>query len=265
VDRTHTVQAVIVTRTDHDFVDVTVAPAKQSATPGRLARVALATAAGIAAATAMVQGGTLTTTYHHPFYDRTRATFVDAQDLRVGDELQTPDGGTTTVTALRLYHATEVTYDLTIDGLHTYYVVAGDTPVLVHNCGITSNNSPGTLADEQAAAQAAGVTPLRAGTPEFNDAVAGGGRHIWSVSEDGTLNIAKWGENIKHPILNGGAPVKGAGEVVFGRGGLVTDINNATGHYTPTCGCGADLQAGVDAFNNAGVPVLRGAIKAFGW
>jgi len=72
-------------------------------------------------------------------------------------------------------------------------------------------------------------------------------------------------EDIKHPILNGGAPVRGAGEVVFGRGGLVTDINNATGHYTPTCGCGADLQAGVDAFNNAGVAVLRGAIRAFGW
>jgi hypothetical protein len=24
---------------------------------------------------------------------------------------------------------------LTVDGVHTYYVVAGDTPVLVHNCG----------------------------------------------------------------------------------------------------------------------------------
>ena len=28
-----------------------------------------------------------------------------------------------------------VTYNLTIDGLHTYYVEAGTTPVLVHNCG----------------------------------------------------------------------------------------------------------------------------------
>jgi hypothetical protein len=26
-------------------------------------------------------------------------------------------------------------YDLTIDGVHTYYVLAGATPVLVHNCG----------------------------------------------------------------------------------------------------------------------------------
>jgi hypothetical protein len=34
-------------------------------------------------------------------------------------ELQTTDGETATVTAVRSYHATEVTYDLTIDGLHT--------------------------------------------------------------------------------------------------------------------------------------------------
>lgn len=37
------------------------------------------------------------------------------------------------VTAVWNYHATAVTYDLTVADLHTYYVVAGDTPVLVHN------------------------------------------------------------------------------------------------------------------------------------
>ena len=26
-------------------------------------------------------------------------------------------------------------YDLTVDDIHTYYVMAGTTPVLVHNCG----------------------------------------------------------------------------------------------------------------------------------
>jgi RHS repeat-associated protein len=134
-DETHTVQAVIVTTTDHDFVDLTVAPKKSDGTGGK---TALKVATGLLAAAATLvpaQGGTLTTTFHHPFYDRTRAAFVEAKDLKVGDELQTPDGGTTTVTALRLYHTNAVTYDLTIDGLHTYYVAAGDTPILVHNCG----------------------------------------------------------------------------------------------------------------------------------
>jgi hypothetical protein len=140
-DRTHTVQAVIVTKTDHDFVDVTVAPGARSADParqpGRLARAAMTTAAAVAAVAAALvpaHGGTLTTTFQHPFYDRTQAAFVDAKDLRVGDELQTPEGGRATVTDLRLYHTTQTTYDLTIDGLHTYFVAAGDTPVLVHNC-----------------------------------------------------------------------------------------------------------------------------------
>jgi hypothetical protein len=37
------------------------------------------------------------------------------------------------VTTVHLFHTTTTTYDLTIDDLHTYYVVAGGTPVLVHN------------------------------------------------------------------------------------------------------------------------------------
>ncbi len=53
--------------------------------------------------------------------------------LRPGNQLQRP-GSTAVVTAIRLFHATATTYDLTIAGLHTYYVDAGTTPVLVHNC-----------------------------------------------------------------------------------------------------------------------------------
>ena len=91
----HTVQKVIVTQTDRDFVDLTV---KKLAT--RLAQAA----AGVALAAAVVlgasgpasaaptYGSTLTTTYHHPFYDVTQSAFVDAVDLHIGDELQTADG-----------------------------------------------------------------------------------------------------------------------------------------------------------------------------
>jgi RHS repeat-associated protein len=133
---THPADRVIVTETDHDFVDVKVKPS-------RVRRVAGRVAAGLAVATAVVTGGaatasaapaTLTTTYHHPFYDVTRGEFVEAVDLQVGDRLRTADGGEATVEEVTSYHSTEVTYDLTIDQLHTYYVLAGDTPVLVHNC-----------------------------------------------------------------------------------------------------------------------------------
>ena len=82
-----------------------------------------------------VSGSTLTTTFYHPFYDITQASFTEADHLHTGDRLQTTDGGTATITGLRLYHQTTTTYDLTIAGLHTYYVLAGPTPLLVHNCG----------------------------------------------------------------------------------------------------------------------------------
>ncbi|WP_371484748.1 RHS repeat-associated core domain-containing protein [Kitasatospora sp. NBC_00315] len=178
--QTHTVTDVIVTTTDHDFVDLTIAPivtsptattdaevAAQPKTAGRWTKPLLGLAAGLAALTlwaatppqqaqaaetpptaSVVQtqitsgvethGSALTTTYHHPFYDQTQHAFVDAQDLKPGDVLQTPDG-TAAVATVRLYHADATTYDLTIGDLHTYYVQAGDTPVLVHNCGELSD------------------------------------------------------------------------------------------------------------------------------
>ncbi|MFC0437396.1 LamG-like jellyroll fold domain-containing protein [Kutzneria buriramensis] len=132
--QTHTVQNVIVTQTDRDFVDLTV---KKLATKlGKAAAgVALAAAAVLgSAAPASADTSTLTTTYHHPFYDITQTAFVDAVNLHPGDQLQTADGATAEITSTRAYHEADVTYDLTIDGLHTYYVEAGATALLVHNC-----------------------------------------------------------------------------------------------------------------------------------
>ncbi|MFE2374174.1 LamG-like jellyroll fold domain-containing protein [Streptomyces sp. NPDC059398] len=188
----HKVTAVIVTHTDHDFVDVTVKaagaaaakdtpasastpasgkdsvaksvarkavrkaafglaasaavlgalsahhatePASTTATVAAVGQVQSAqTSASTAVDEAVADGEHLTTTFHHPFYDKTRAAFVDAEDLNQGDVLQSPTG-TAKVTGVRLYHANTTTYDLTIGSLHTYYVLAGATPVLVHNCG----------------------------------------------------------------------------------------------------------------------------------
>jgi hypothetical protein len=93
-------------------------------------------------------GGTLSTTFHHPFYDITQAAFVDAQNLKPGDDLQTPTGEAV-VTSVRLYHANTVTYDLTIGNLHTYYVLAGSTPVLVHNCTTDEEGYPFRPAGER--------------------------------------------------------------------------------------------------------------------
>lgn len=106
----HRVDQIHVTRTDKDFTDLTVA------TPtGRK---------------------TITGTQNHPYFDLTAGAFVNASDLKPGDRLQTTGtGDAVTVAGVRNYASSMTTYDLTIDGLHTYYVLAGDTPVLVHNSG----------------------------------------------------------------------------------------------------------------------------------
>jgi len=76
---------------------------------------------------------TITGTQNHPYYDVTTGEFTDASKLKPGDELQTADGSVVKVLAVRNYTSAMITHDLTIDDLHTYFVMAGETPVLVHN------------------------------------------------------------------------------------------------------------------------------------
>ncbi|WP_375792311.1 hypothetical protein [Streptomyces rhizosphaericus] len=47
--------------------------------------------------------------------------------------LRTDKGKAVTVTSVRRFTKPQRTYDLTVSGIHTYYVLAGATPVLVHN------------------------------------------------------------------------------------------------------------------------------------
>ncbi|AWW42152.1 polymorphic toxin-type HINT domain-containing protein [Streptomyces cadmiisoli] len=75
----------------------------------------------------------LTATYEHPFWSPSERRWVEAQQLKPGMTLLTDDARTVVVTANRPFTQHAVTYNLTIDGLHTYYVLAGQTPVLVHN------------------------------------------------------------------------------------------------------------------------------------
>jgi hypothetical protein len=71
------------------------------------------------------------------FWDPTRHAWSDAADMKPSDLLDTPGDGHTTVLAVRVYADTIRTYNLTIDSVHTFYVLAGSTAVLVHNCSAT--------------------------------------------------------------------------------------------------------------------------------
>ncbi|MFG2961245.1 ricin-type beta-trefoil lectin domain protein [Streptomyces sp. NPDC048291] len=83
----------------------------------------------------LADGGRLTSTPGHRFYVDGRGWTL-ASDLRAEDGLRGPDGTLRTVAAVidRNDAAPRTVFDLTVSGLHTFYVVAGATPVLVHNC-----------------------------------------------------------------------------------------------------------------------------------
>ncbi|MFJ7158843.1 polymorphic toxin-type HINT domain-containing protein [Streptomyces sp. NPDC101118] len=80
-----------------------------------------------------VSAAPLTSTDHHPYWVENRKRWTDAADLRVGDALRTPVGTTVRIGKVSHWKGLQPAYNLTVDDLHTYYVLAGPTPVLVHN------------------------------------------------------------------------------------------------------------------------------------
>lgn len=76
----------------------------------------------------------LETTQHHPFWSETQQRWFDAADLQPGEQVGAI-AGQATVVKVRNFAGNETMRDLTVANIHTYYVVAGKTPVLVHNCG----------------------------------------------------------------------------------------------------------------------------------
>jgi RHS repeat-associated protein len=77
----------------------------------------------------------ITATDHHPFWSPSVGAWIDAADLKPGMTLRTDVGTKVTVSAVRSFRSQQETRNLTVDGIHTYYALAGNTPVLVHNAG----------------------------------------------------------------------------------------------------------------------------------
>ncbi|MCU7724010.1 polymorphic toxin-type HINT domain-containing protein [Actinoplanes sp. KI2] len=84
--------------------------------------------------TLVIDGKPLTTTEDHPFWNVTDHRWERADQLTIGDRLLSPDGSTARVDGFTFatHHVADA-YNLTVDDLHTYYVLAGTVPVLVHN------------------------------------------------------------------------------------------------------------------------------------
>ncbi|WP_018349385.1 polymorphic toxin-type HINT domain-containing protein [Longispora albida] len=86
---------------------------------------------------------TLYTTQNHPFWNATTGQWAHAATLLPGEQLRTPAGETVAVRDVRSYIGSKQMRDLTVAVIHTYYVIAGATPVLVHNVnGIPCKDVP---------------------------------------------------------------------------------------------------------------------------
>ncbi|MGY5048784.1 polymorphic toxin-type HINT domain-containing protein [Streptomyces sp. 900105755] len=81
----------------------------------------------------------------HPFWVPELGAWVDATDLIAGEQLDASSGAVVTITAIHRRIQPATVYNLTVADIHTYYVLAGDTPVLVHNSTPTPSTPQGVV------------------------------------------------------------------------------------------------------------------------
>ncbi|MEV5726090.1 DNRLRE domain-containing protein [Streptomyces pharetrae] len=121
--------------------------------------------------------GDITATAEHLFWLPDYGRWVKAAKLAPGMWLQTAAGTWVQITAVDTAHRTARVHNLTVEGLHSYYVTAGSAAVLVHNCGtqtprfeVDSNGQVTDLAPTQGTRGAVGdPTPpplVRSGAPQ---------------------------------------------------------------------------------------------------
>lgn len=225
----HAVTAVHVTYTDHDYTELTLAPASADATPeaaiGPSAHsAALADApapatnhkAGTATETPTSPGARpgqaserITSTSGHLYWDVTTGAWTEAGQLKVGDRLQQPGGTVAVITATTSWTTgptdTPLTYNLTVADQHTYYVTTGAAPVLVHNCG-------GGLAPYDADFAMGQLT--RNGTAKASELEEFGGRQGWirSQTENGPAKFTDENGVIRLTIKRGSDRAAGSAD-----------------------------------------------------
>lgn len=173
---------------------------------------------------------TITTTANHAFWDRTANRWVHAKSLRYGDRLRTRAGQVVTADGGRApARSTGWMWDLTVRSLHTFYVLAGSTWVLVHNtdptCPIDLGNGTfrhpdGSIRD--ANGHFAGTTGVQPGTTTEENA--------WDQLEADGATVVRQETGVNVP----GFPLrKYDGLVLTPDGWYGIEVKGATAGLTP--------------------------------
>ncbi|MDR6594751.1 RHS repeat-associated core domain-containing protein [Saccharothrix longispora] len=125
-------------------------------------------------------GGTVVATDEHPFWVESLRKWVDAEDLEPGYTFETADHRPVTVTGIRALSPDREVHNLTVDGLHTYFVGVGAAAVLTHNeenaCRAKKSTKAGwlTAPQQRDLAHWLGLSDVKgeksSGQPVFTDA-----------------------------------------------------------------------------------------------
>ncbi|MER7044324.1 polymorphic toxin-type HINT domain-containing protein [Streptomyces jumonjinensis] len=135
----------------------------------------------------------ITATDAHPFWVPELSAWIDATDLQAGQLLQTGGGTRVQITAVKRWTQQARVYNLTVADIHTYYVLAGATPILVHNadCGSTPAydlTRPGPYAAESIPARSQSQRFTKAEKDEINRIGDWFGCHSCGASSPGRPN-----------------------------------------------------------------------------
>ncbi|MGN9912252.1 polymorphic toxin-type HINT domain-containing protein [Phytohabitans sp. LJ34] len=155
-----------------------------------------------------VSSGTITTTEDHLYWDAVHQRWTRADELGVEAALTTADGNTVLVNGLNQNSRRSViAYTLTVEDIHTFYVLAGRSSVLVHNCP-----GDGAVGGPKAGGGAPKIGPT-SGRPNWQDgSVSPGQGWEWRGPGDpGTPNRGVWfkpdTKETLHPDLGHPAPI----------------------------------------------------------
>ncbi|MFI1675672.1 polymorphic toxin-type HINT domain-containing protein [Streptomyces sp. NPDC020607] len=136
----------------------------------------------------------VTATDGHPFWVPELGEWIDATDLKAGGTLLTGAGTYVDITSVKRWTTQDSTvHNLTVGELHTYYVLAGQTPILVHNSNCDprfSVDSKGNTTDLANPGGRVGVPKLEGGTlQEVGGRVWGSGdpSHLVGTRSPGDL------------------------------------------------------------------------------
>lgn len=152
----------------------------------------------------------ITATAGHPFWVPELGKWIDATDLTSGQWLRTSAGTYVQITAIQRWTEQDATvHNLTVSDLHTYYVLAGATPVLVHNanlpqvCGpVTSDTHYADVEVFDANGTQIDSYSLRSGATTAEEAAIGVGRARQAVhTENRAARAAGGAPMIKDTVI----------------------------------------------------------------